>query len=314
MLKKQTVFVLGAGASHPYGFPLGAGLSARICENAIFDQLEPWTSSGEISKSDIEAFVSAFKQSGMLSIDSFLERRDEYLSLGRLAIAAILCRQEVPLVPFEHNRPDNWYKALWREMTYGANDPSNALRNVAFITFNYDRSLEYFLSTAIRNSFKGIAEATALAHLKRIHILHVYGSLGDFHWADSLPTGQRAYRHEPPAQSIGAAATRLRLIPDGREDSVEFQSARKLFEHAEVICFLGFGFDETNVERLGLARVLRYNHERQRPPPRIIISALKKTPAQVKAIKEALTSGVPYLVDDYDKANLDTLALAGLIG
>ena len=40
MINTKTVLVLGAGASYPYGFPLGAELHDRICRYATHN-LEP---------------------------------------------------------------------------------------------------------------------------------------------------------------------------------------------------------------------------------------------------------------------------------
>jgi len=43
MITQQTVFILGAGASAPYGYPTGAGLKDIICDeiSELFDLLIP---------------------------------------------------------------------------------------------------------------------------------------------------------------------------------------------------------------------------------------------------------------------------------
>ena len=38
MIKIPTVFIVGAGASKPYGFPIGRELVTLICNNLINDQ------------------------------------------------------------------------------------------------------------------------------------------------------------------------------------------------------------------------------------------------------------------------------------
>jgi len=40
------------------------------------------------------------------------------------------------------------------------------------------------------------------------------------------------------------------IMQEGHETSDEFQRARALLQEAELICFLGFGYLETNLERL----------------------------------------------------------------
>lgn len=313
---QKTVFVLGAGASKPYGFPLGAELSAEICERdphrSLLAVLGPWVASDAISKADVKRFISAFERSGMSSIDAFLERRAEHIDLGTLAISALISRNEDPDRPFNHATKENWYKALWNEMAKGSDNPITALRNVYFITFNYDRSLENFLFTAIKHAF-GTDDAAALGHLKRLNIIHVYGSLGEFHTELNVPLNRWPYRLDPPPDSIGAAARNIRLIPQGRKDGKEFEKARTLFGHAEVICFLGFGFDETNVERLGLADVLSHLAEQTNPLPRIVMSTLHKTAAQTAKIKDALARETHLLIETYDANNIDTLAASALI-
>ena len=48
-----------------------------------------------------------------------------------------------------------------------------------------------------------------------------------------------------------AAAGSISIIPEGRDGATEFETAQKLLGAAEALCFLGFGFDGTNIERLG---------------------------------------------------------------
>ena len=37
MIETKTVFVLGAGANAPYGYPTGAGLRKEICKKSVGD-------------------------------------------------------------------------------------------------------------------------------------------------------------------------------------------------------------------------------------------------------------------------------------
>jgi hypothetical protein len=96
VINESTVLVLGAGASSPYGFPLGATLVERIVfetsgnGHTLFRQLrdcgeEPGT---------ILSLGKALHLSGQPSIDAFLERRPDLLRVGKLAIAAALMPYE----------------------------------------------------------------------------------------------------------------------------------------------------------------------------------------------------------------------------
>lgn len=81
-------------------------------------------------------FGDCFDRSGMWSIDAFLAHRDEFTEPGKLAIAAVIadCERKAkpprprPIEAFRQNR-------------------------LSIITFNYDRSLEFFLRDAIQHSY-----------------------------------------------------------------------------------------------------------------------------------------------------------------
>ncbi len=83
MITRPTVLVLGAGASQPYGFPLGSELRIDILRLADSRALRAgYEGAAEGAALAIRAnlnlhplfteFVSAFKNSGFYSIDAFL--------------------------------------------------------------------------------------------------------------------------------------------------------------------------------------------------------------------------------------------------
>src|SRR6267378_303056 len=74
MIEKRTVLILGAGASMPYGFPSGSGLRRHIIE-----------------------YLDELLSADTTSIDVFLERRTEFVEIGKAAIAATL-------IPLESTR------------------------------------------------------------------------------------------------------------------------------------------------------------------------------------------------------------------
>jgi hypothetical protein len=118
MITTPTVLVLGAGASSPYGFPTAKELEELICEkfkspetraSVVLSSIE-----SPYSAKQFFEFREAFLRSPQ-SIDAFLQRRPEFLEVGKLAIAYCL-------IPFENEanlyRADrdlqggNWYKYL----------------------------------------------------------------------------------------------------------------------------------------------------------------------------------------------------------
>lgn len=312
MFKKKTVFVLGAGASMPYGFPSGAELRNSICANTSADTPLMHSLSHEcgIGKHHIKDFGEAFLRSSQPSIDAFLAKRPEFAEVGKLAIAHELCVLESPGRLYRTDNDDHWYMALWAAMERDAHDPGRLGRNnVRFITFNYDRSLEFFLHEATKHSY-GLNDDSALDAWQPLKILHVYGSLGDFH---PLPSGTaRQYDVAVDGRSLRLAADSLRVIPEARKDDKAFQTAQEWFDWAEKICFLGFGFDPLNMERLGIDSVLDWLKRNQAPTPWIVTSMFGKTDTEIAFIKNNyLSAATSYRIEN--ERNLMTLRNSGFL-
>jgi len=107
MITKPTVFVFGAGASMPYGFPSGRQLVEQIYCTALGNFKETsnnkWINSGLISAprireilndmygaSEVGKFGKALRLSQQISIDAFLEHRAEFTDIGKLTIALFI--------------------------------------------------------------------------------------------------------------------------------------------------------------------------------------------------------------------------------
>jgi hypothetical protein len=281
MIKNSTVLILGAGASCPYGLPLGAELRNSICgmadgHSALAFALHKYA---DIDIEEIKNFARQFQRSHIKSIDAFLAKRSEFTDIGRLAIAAALIEKENPEKLLNAIDTEHWYSYMWNLMIQDINDISQLQFNkIKFITFNYDRSLEYFLLVATRNTF-GVDDEKAQQALKGLGVLHVYGSLGNFHYLPSA--GARQYLDDLNQKSLHTAANGIEIIPEARDDGKAFMSARSLCAEAVNIGFLGFGFDPLNIDRLGLADVLKWRKENNRGTPRIVASTLGVTHAEM---------------------------------
>jgi len=117
MVTTPTVLILGAGASSPYGFPTAKELKRLIRETFDHPTSRPCQvlgSSASHSPEEIFEFREAFLRSGQPSVDAFLERRPNFLAVGKLAIAYCL-------IPFENeaklygpvpDRGGDWYEYL----------------------------------------------------------------------------------------------------------------------------------------------------------------------------------------------------------
>ena len=94
MITRPTVFILGAGASAPYGFPLGERLVQLIIDevqdNPVFVADIQEANQG----ADLQSFVTELRRREPHSIDEFLQRHQEFLKSGKACIARAL-------IPFE---------------------------------------------------------------------------------------------------------------------------------------------------------------------------------------------------------------------
>lgn len=252
MIKTQTLFILGAGASVPFGYPTGGKLRDDICSHENVHQLTELLRQdphGRFVHYDLNGtvgrFTDEFKESKSYSIDAFLESRQEYMKIGKMAIALILKNYEIKS---ELSKQEgNWYMYLFNRMKDCDFKDFNK-NKISFVTFNYDLSLEQFLSNALQ-FFYGKNPSQVSEVLREIPIVHLYGKIN----SDSYATDSNF------SSAIFNADKNLKLIKDERTDNngadeitEEFQMAHNLISTAKNIYFLGFGFDKINLERLNI--------------------------------------------------------------
>ena len=247
MSNHRTVFVLGAGASKPYGFPMGRELLMQIYRGSqctpghpdgpIYTQLRDADFDGQL----LASFRDELFYSNQPSVDSFLENRREYVEVGKGAIAAALIPYENESMVFRND----WYEYLFQLI---AKTPDTfRSSNLSIITFNYDRSLEYSLFKGLSASF-GLSDADVIELLEAVPIVHVHGLLGQ------LPRlaegGTRPYDTTVTPEIIQSSARQIRIIHEADDLGKEFGLAHGMIGAAKRVCFMGFGYHPANVERL----------------------------------------------------------------
>lgn len=287
MITTPTVFVLGAGASIPYGFPSGKKLRALLCDREWARRFSrDLVAEIGVDLSMHERFQEVFLRSSLFSIDAFLSRRSEFAEVGKIFIALELCALEVGDSVLSLNIEDDWYKILWNAMASNAHILKDLSKNqVRLISFNYDRSLEHFLHETTKNTF-GVSDDDAQNTLQSIPIIHLYGTLGKYDFSHHKES--RIYHPGLDRSSIRLAANGIRVIPETRKDDEVFLRARACFEWAERICFLGFGFDPINIQRLGLVDVLDWKQSKGKHIPTIFASVLDLKKGEIDSAGGAL--------------------------
>jgi hypothetical protein len=254
LITKNTVFVLGAGSSQPFAFPLGSELKKRVLENYRNEQgnavhlynTTPFTTA------QVSQFIEGLGFSGLSSVDAFLERRPTFLDIGKATMG-------IELLTCEHTSNlwqdgNNWLTYLYNNLV-GNNLDEFADNRVAFITFNYDRTVAHFFYTSLLHTFGKSVEETA-SIIDKIPIIHLHGRLGFLPWQ----ANQNVVPYGTTNLDIRTMEVLLREIKVVHEDITdvrdkEFTRAKELLAGAANVYLIGFGFGTRNVERLGLSNV-----------------------------------------------------------
>ncbi len=261
MIERPIALVLGAGASKPYNFPTARELLTDVryaLTGLAFRQRLYGAGYSEAQVRDLAKLLAA---SHVGSLDGLLELpvHTGLVGVGKAAIAASLLQHELPQKLLPDAAKDDWYEHLFRRMLDKAPTLDAFLQNrVAFVTFNYDRSLEHFLLTTLCSTYGATpAEIAAAVSRNRLNIVHVYGSLGAL---PDLTTGPMSmpYGVDPNLGGIllKYAADSIHIAGEpGAQAGID--AAQSALMSCERICFLGFGYRPENVDRLELNTTLR---------------------------------------------------------
>jgi SIR2-like domain len=291
-LKSKTLFVLGAGASKEIGLPTGYELKHNLASRldirfkdgfaqtsgdfAITDVLRHVVQSQNSQNRNINPYlhkawqmVSALPQA--ISIDNYIDALEDpdIELLGKIAIAREIIESEKNSLVYFKNRDDmpemikrvkdTNYHGIFQLLSEGFRKSNfeSMFENVAFISFNYDRSVEWYLHNAVLNFF-GIDEREAASAVSKIRIIHPYGTLGELPLVQpqsaSIPYGGN-YR-----DNIAQIANGLRTFTEQIADDKITSAIEAEVTSAHHIVFLGFGFHDINMRTLATQKktVLRH--------------------------------------------------------
>lgn len=257
IIKKNTVFVLGAGASAPFGYPTGNELTQKICYDSQPLGIAKLLTTENDERVDVEQTIirlrQNFERSGKQSIDLFLKDSPEYKNLGKQIIASILLPKENEDRLFDRKNENNWYLPFWNMIDHSFENIDK--HDLHFITFNYDRSLEHFLFTALYNSYSGkISSDKCAAKINSTDIIHAYGCLAHLPWQDSFGEARAYTPNAVSRNDLEGSVNNLFLLGEERENqqqSAKLDKIKKIMAKATFIYFIGFSFDEENLNILG---------------------------------------------------------------
>ncbi|MEX0643617.1 MAG: hypothetical protein WD468_13015 [Pirellulales bacterium] len=261
---KPIAIITGAGASMPYGFPSGAELRDAILRYWRPPQLMNHMpslggnplhkySNGQaelLQHPGFDGFRQQLQRQELASVDRFLEqpRNKQYVEVGLVATAMAIgaCHHTSHhLMQLPSSRwNSHWYRGFVDLLDNGQRLDECRIK---IITFNYDVSLETYLCQVLSSRWDMRFEDVWGQLESSLGFLHVYGDVSS-PWADEDAV---AYEKDPQAWA-DTAAKRLKIVAQGRDDDHTFQRAQEWLTEAEAVFFYGFGYDETNMRRLGV--------------------------------------------------------------
>lgn len=292
---KRTVIVIGAGAGKDFGMPTGEELVRQIANRIEVEQtfhheigeyckaLGKGTTKSLFAEQlekekykpylDISKIVSHYQP---FSIDELLDsirqdkinisiedagitkEKEKLIEAGKTLIAMFLLQAEDKEI-FGNFEATCWYRHLRSAIiTSGRNDDEIAkqLKNMTIISFNYDRSLDYFLRTRLGKFYD------------KIKVIYPYGKLAgdwneesqdysDISYGYFKKSGEEDVKKRKEifevAEAIGKKGGKERLKIIGElDDSCELKEIQKSITEAMHIYFLGFGFHQENCRILGM--------------------------------------------------------------
>jgi len=258
---KPTTFVLGAGVSMPFGFPSGFGLLKQVIElehAAAHNELE-WvfelfeSTIPDFARIDLFNFLRDLKRGNLDSIDRFVQDNSRYGKIAAACIALVMLRHEVGMAnnsinPFHKNIQSNVYRSIWNRMAESG-DTLNELKKHNFITFNYDRVLEFFIFNSLTHNLN-FNTNDATKFVKNMKICHVYGKLGEFESEFKFVGHEPYIEPERNVKLFSKALASLQLLTTTRAENQNSNTVTSYFKETARVVVLGFGYDKTNCDYL----------------------------------------------------------------
>jgi hypothetical protein len=276
MLARKTVFVIGAGASHEFGLPLGMDLLDAIHStirqatlNTLTDKffLSIIKSSIPNINSDTQRKLARFAEGLPLlkSIDRYLDfHKDdmELVSIGKFAISyQILLAEQRSKLRIDQTNPqplaaasNTYLRGLFSLMTEDTTPASisDMFNNISFICFNYDRCIEAYFHLAVKALLDCSAQKASEV-CNNLKISHPYGTVGKLF--NSFPPNDHLsnflFGQDIATENLANRSWEgIRTFTENMDDEIKLNAIHTLISEAERIIFIGFSFLEQNMKLL----------------------------------------------------------------
>lgn len=217
------------------------------------------------------------------TIDQLIARFPKHRDSAALMVAAALCECHRKM-QIETQQP-GWHRPLYLHAFADSQSMPKPIwtPKLTVVTFNYDIAIEVTLSRKLFADYEiDFDEAWQFVHSLPIH--HVHGKL-------QLPMSYGSPRREPMKlewRELVKMASGLRFAFEA-SDSDQMRPVREAIWRADRIGFVGFGFNEANLRKIGIDPTL----PEWRRKVRLLVSTAKLSPEAMKSVA-ALTGGIGF--------------------
>ena len=278
---RKNVFIVGAGASKEFGLPTGKELADEIAKIADI-RFDDWGRSldhgdykivetlRDICKNDPQGDINPYLHAAWRirdnmplapSIDNFLDTHrdnEQLVAFGKMSIVHAIQKAESAsklAVNSDKRSPsldvgrlsETWLEQLFKILVAQRNFETflEALREITFVSFNYDRCIHQFFHWATASYF-ALDDSGRESVNESLNVVYPYGSVGKFAWHSSYSTnfGEIHYRDQ-----LIRTASEIKTFTEGVASDVQ-ETIAECIAAAEIIVFLGFGFLPLNMELL----------------------------------------------------------------
>lgn len=244
------VFIIGAGASKPYGFPTGAELMEEIAnlehhhpdnkatpsESTEFRFLAKLKQLG-YSFEDLEKFTFELLSTGASSIDEFLQSfspDDKHFRLGQYLIYFLISKRESSFVL----RKSDWIEVLIKYLMDLKYRDKFLDKPPLFISFNYDNFLKNKIEFNVQTMYR-------VKDYQFNNIIHVYGQTSGLNYTQRPTEVNKVDNFD----EISSHAKQISLIRGANQNLASDSTILKIrqsISEAKKIIILGYGFNKFN--------------------------------------------------------------------
>lgn len=272
MFHQRTTFVVGAGASKEADLPVGEELANTIAsllhfefefgqrtkgDETFFRAMVHHTKGREV----LNSFLKTARQISIgvrrvKSIDNYIETHrqdDQIATLGKAAIAYSILQAErnsrlwidpgsKRSTPFE-SVLNTWYVRFGQQLVEQVSlaDLDRLFENINIICFNYDRCIEEFLTYWLCEVY-AIDRQRSRQIIGTLPIVRPYGKVADL---ANVPFGD-----DSSLAAIFNYVGSIKTYSEQIQDAEIMDAIGNAMSKAEVIVFLGFGFNSPNMRVL----------------------------------------------------------------